>query len=387
MTPRRFLLDASLLAVGMLTAAGIGEALLRSFWPQRSDVTVGMFESDPQAGYRLRSHYSSEVRVPEYRTRIITDAEGYRTSDSETPLPDAVRLLAVGDSFTFGVGVDAEKAFPEQLEARLNAGSGSAWDVRNGGVGGYGPLRTARALRGRQAKWQPNVIVHAVYVGNDLEDSDPGALLQDTPVKDGRLITPGHHPLLQLRLALRTRSHLYTFLRQNLYGVYRASGLWQRSQYLDPIGLAVWPARVTEVTWPAGQAAIADIRDWAVEHDARYLVVVIPARWQVSDEAWDRYRKAWRKPNEEFDRGRAQREVFAVLEEMEIPAVNLLPALRRAETSGTRTYYRQDPHWTPAAHDLAAQLIHHKMADLGWLRGSASGDGQVARGGMPDTTG
>ncbi len=385
---RRFLADGAILVVGVAAALGLGEVFLRIFWPQRSDVTLGMFEPDPAAGYRLRGGYESEVRVPEYRTRVLTDAEGYRIAESEPPAADgAARLLAVGDSFTFGVGVDAEDAFPEGLEARLNAAGGRAWDVRNGGVGGYGPQRTSRALRGRQASWKPHVVVHAIYIGNDLEDSDPATLVQDAHVRDGRLISAGHHPLLQLRLALRTRSHLYAFVRHRLYGLYRASGLWQRSQYVDPVGLATWPERVTDVTWPAARAGIKDIRDWAAKRDVKYLVVVVPARWQVSDEAWARYRRAWKQPDDAFDRDHGQRVVLEALRELGIPVVNLLPPLRRAESAGVRTYYSLDPHWTPAAHALAAQLIHHKMSDLGWVDAMWPDAAQVARTASSDTAG
>jgi hypothetical protein len=382
---RQLLLDGFILVVGVVAALALGEAVLRIFWPQRSDVTLGMFEPDPAAGYRLRGDYASEVRVPEYRTRVVTDAEGYRVPESEpSPAKGAARVLAVGDSFTFGVGVAAEDAFPEQLEAGLNAAGGRPWDVRNGGVGGYGPQRTSRALRGRQAKWNPDVVIHAVYVGNDLEDSDPATVAEDAHVHDGRLISPGHHPLLALRLMLRTRSHLYAFLRQNLYGLYRASGLWQRSQYLDPVGLATWPARVTAVTWPAARGALADIRDWAAAHDVRYLVVVVPTRWQVNEEAWERYRNAWRKPDDAFDRDHAQREVSAALTELGVPSVNLLPALRRAEAAGIRTYYSLDPHWTADGHALAAQVIQRKMVDLGWLGAVAAEAAQIAGAAEPE---
>jgi hypothetical protein len=381
---RRRLLDAGVVLAGIVVAAALGEALLRAFWPQRADVTLGMFEEDAAAGYRLRGGYRSEVRVPEYRTLVLTDPEGYRVPEEEPPAPDgAVRVLAVGDSFTFGVGVPAEAAFPELLEDRLRASGRGTWDVRNGGVGGYGPGRTSRALVTRQGEWSPDVVIHAIYVGNDLEDSDPQS--SGAVVRDGRLVTPGRHALLRLRLALRTRSHLYAFVRQHMYGLYRATGLWQKSQYLDPMGLQEWPARVRDVSWPAGRQAIADTRDWAAQHGVRYLVVVIPTRWQVDDEAWSRYRAAWGRPDPAFDRDHAQREVFAALEELDVPALNLLPALRRAQASGLRTYYSLDPHWTPEGHALAAQLIERKMEALGWIGPNGELPRVIATSASPDT--
>lgn len=367
MSARRRLADAGVLLAGCIAALGLGELLLGTFWPQHSDVTLGMFEQDPAAGYRLRGSYRNEIRVPEYRTVVRTDAEGYRLADDEPVRPDgAVRVLAIGDSFTFGVGVDAEDAFPAALERSLSRGAG-AWHVRNGGVGGYGPLRSAHALFSRQGDWRPEIVVHAIYVGNDLEDSDPATYRTSPEVRDGRMVTPGRHPFARARMFLRTRSHLYAFLRQHCYGLYRATGLWQRSQYVDPVGLAEWPARIRDVTWPAGRGAVADIRDWAAERGVRYLVVLVPARWQVDDGAWQRYRKAWGLPDEAFDREHAQREVLAALQDLGVPALNLLPVMRRAQADGVPPYYSLDPHWNATGHRLAAEAIRAKVESLGWV--------------------
>lgn len=377
---RRLGVDVLVALVGVVLAAAVGELALRAFWPQRSDVTLGMFEQDAVAGYRLRGGYRNEIRVPEYRTKILTDDEGYRVPErSSAAAPEAGRLLAIGDSFAFGVGVDAEETFAEVLEGRLNSRAPGAWQVRNGGVGGYGPWRTAQALMARQGEWRPDIVVHALYVGNDLEDSDPQASAAGSVVREGRLVSAGNHPLLKLRLFLRTRSHLYAFLRQHGYGLYCASGLWQRSQYLDPIGLREWPERITDVTWPVGRESIAAIRDWAAERGVRYLVVVVPARWQVDDDAWQSYRRAWRVPDSSFDRDHAQREVFAALAELDVPVLDLLPALRRAQASGVRTYYRLDPHWTAAGHALCAQLLAGELESLGWVAPAGGSARVIAR--------
>ena len=373
--PRLF--DVLAVVGGVAFAAAGGELALRAFWPQRSDVTLGMFEQDPVAGYRLRGGYRNEIRVPEYRTKVLTDAEGYRVPERRTAAPPgAGRLLAIGDSFTFGVGVQAEDTFAEVLAQRLNASAPGSWEVRNGGVGGYGPLRSAHALMERQGEWRPDIVVYALYVGNDLEDSNPATFRTGSIVRDGRLVSAGNRPLLKLRLFLRTRSHLYAFLRQHFYSLYAASGLWQRSQYLDPMGLTEWPERITDVTWPAGRESIAAMRDWAQERGVRFLVVVVPTRWQVDDDAWQRYRRAWRLPDSAFDRDHAQREVFAVLAELDVPAVNLVPVLRRAQTAGVQTYYRLDPHWTPAGHRLCAQVIQLELQSLGWI-GQPGGTARV----------
>ena len=72
--------------------------------------------------------------------------------------------------------------------------------------------------------------------------------------------------LANLAAAQKAWPRTIAFLRQHLYGLYRLTGLWERSQYLDPMGLATWPPRLVNVTWPAGKEAITSMRDWAAEH-------------------------------------------------------------------------------------------------------------------------
>ncbi|MDP7031460.1 MAG: hypothetical protein QF904_04095 [Gemmatimonadota bacterium] len=363
----RVLAEVALGIAGLALAGLAGEWTLREFCPQRSASTLGMFREDPAAGYRLRENFGGEVRVVEYRTRVFTDADGLRVPAN--PGPDRLadrRILAIGDSFTFGVGVEAAQAFPEVLE-RLLVTDGRPSSVRNGGVGGYGPLRASRLLSSSLGKWNPEIVVHTIYVGNDLEDPEPDRYLSHPRVVDGRLVSDGRHPLFRLRKSLHIHSHLYSFLRERLYGVYRATGLAERSRHLDPVGLAEWPARILRSSWPAGRDAVRDAAEETRELGGRYLVVVAPTRYQVDDDSWRRYRDRWRLPDSAFDRDHAQREIVRDLQAMGVAVLDLLPGFRREAACGTRAYFDVDEHWTREGHRIAAEEIAEELRRLGWI--------------------
>ncbi|HET9887538.1 MAG TPA: hypothetical protein VFR10_08495, partial [bacterium] len=276
----------------------------------------------------------------------------------------------IGDSFTFGVGVNAEEAFPLRLEKALTKSTGMAWCARNGGVGGYGPLRSARLLATRQGEFRPEIVVHAVYVGNDLQDSNPATFLEDPHIEGGRMVSQAAGVVSRTRRYLRIHSHLYSFFRANLYDLYLASPFAAKSQVLDPIGLKDWPASIRDVTWPACAQGIREIAAWCREHRARYLVVVVPAKYQVDEAAWNVYRKRWHLPEEAFDRDHAQQVVDAFLEEEGVAMLDLLPAFREAADSAL--YFRLDPHWTANGHALAAREILRDITARGWAMGVVS---------------
>jgi hypothetical protein len=175
--------------------------------------------------------------------------------------------------------------------------------------------------------------------------------------------------IARVRRYLRIHSHLYSFLRANLYDLYLASPFAAKSQALDPMGLAEWPASIRDVTWPACAQSILDIAAWCREHGARYLVVLVPAKYQVDEDAWNVYRKRWKLPAEAFDRDHAQRVVNEFLGEKGVAALDLLPAFR--SVAGDSLYFRVDSHWTPAGHALAAREILREVTARGWTAAQA----------------
>ena len=87
------------------------------------------------------------------------DAAGFR---NERRL-DSARVVALGDSQTYGTGVEMEQAWPQQLGTLL----GDA--VYNMGFPGYGPVHSLVFMEDALAL-SPEVVVCTLYAGNDLFD-------------------------------------------------------------------------------------------------------------------------------------------------------------------------------------------------------------------------
>jgi lysophospholipase L1-like esterase len=104
--------------------------------------------------------------------RISTDEDGARNGPRGPPSPEAELVVLLGDSYTFGWGVDTEETYPAFLDERLAAESGSAVRVLNLGVGGYGLTQASLRL----ARWvarHPEARVRAVawlHSHNDMSD-------------------------------------------------------------------------------------------------------------------------------------------------------------------------------------------------------------------------
>ncbi len=100
------------------------------------------------------------------------NADGLRDRDFATAKPaDTVRILALGDSVTYGFSLPAEETFAKRLEARLNEDGGSRrYEVLNLGVGGYNTLQELAQLERKGRKYDPDLVL-VVYTLNDVLDS------------------------------------------------------------------------------------------------------------------------------------------------------------------------------------------------------------------------
>jgi hypothetical protein len=102
-------------------------------------------------------------------TRVETNRYGMRDDDTPPPgTPGRQRVVVLGDSFTFGFGVEADAAYPNVLERLLRDDGAASVDVLNLGVGGYGARDVSAAFLHKGMPWKP-VLAVVGYVLNDPE--------------------------------------------------------------------------------------------------------------------------------------------------------------------------------------------------------------------------
>ncbi len=93
------------------------------------------FRTDPVLGYALRPDWTAlHERRGEFRVVVRTNALGLRgAAAAPEAAPGTRRVLVIGDSFTFGFGVEDGESFPALLDGLL----GPRVEVLNAGVPGW----------------------------------------------------------------------------------------------------------------------------------------------------------------------------------------------------------------------------------------------------------
>jgi lysophospholipase L1-like esterase len=115
----------------------------------------------------LMSGKTTSQFIPDERFRVVPnpqfpehDSNGFRNPKAL----DKAEIVAVGDSFTYGTGVEPCQAWPYLL-GRLSGQS-----VYNMSFGGYGGVEGLMLFE-RAIRMDPSVIVFATYNGNDLVEA------------------------------------------------------------------------------------------------------------------------------------------------------------------------------------------------------------------------
>ena len=180
-TPGRRTVGARIAQIGAtLCIAYIGGLLLTEFIVARF-MPVYLHPSDYFDDYYIPDEELGYVMKPGFRGHYVQDFEdthafnsnGLRDREYGPTPPGVYRILALGDSFTFGDGVRADQTWSKQLEAAL-VRRGIAAEVINAGTSGYGTLQYAGMLRRLAPIYRPAmVIVMTTYndPGNDLATS------------------------------------------------------------------------------------------------------------------------------------------------------------------------------------------------------------------------
>lgn len=338
-----------------LVAAILAFALAEGFvrW-MRPGLAIGPTEysnpfwrHDDRLGWANIPNQSGVFSRDEFTTRVTINSMGFRDverdPDWKGPGPRPWRIAVLGDSFTWGHGVNDDEVFTRLLEQRL--GNVQVWNL---GVSGYSTDQELLLYQELGPRIRPDVVLLMVSRNDYASNTTSAQGGYDKPrfvERDGRFELTGVpvpvRGLGEEALAWARRRSAFV------------NGLW-----LLGADAGVSPDRPAnrQVQARTARYLFDRLREEAVRTGAAFAPVIVPSIAHVyfpqvlEGEAWDdSVLKDWGK-----ERG--------------APVLDLVPGFREAyRKTGRRYHYRHDKHWNAAGHRLAAELLAGLLADRGLL--------------------
>lgn len=271
-----------------------------------------------------------------YRTNALGFYDDEFSTDRE---PDSTYVLALGDSFAFGV-VPPPDNYLTRVEALWTERWGSRVEVLNCGVPGSGPEDYLALLPSLADRLPVDAVLLTLFIGNDITEWHPErpfpALRHSYAVTAARRFLPV--------VTARVRSNMAPELQQFSDEAYLA--LVRRR-------LAVCQVDPLHPGYARTIRLLQDVLNVCGDRGLPLAVVFAPAEFQVSEPLQQRLSGVARVA---FDLELPQRTLAPNFAAYNVPVVDLLPALRQADRDAP-TYIPNNTHWNARGNAVAADAI------------------------------
>ncbi len=286
-----------------------------------------LYIADPILGFRLKPNLHTFYQAPNQPPISINiSSQGFR-EDKIYPYQkpkNTFRILMLGDSFTEGDEVPADKTFSKLLEQQLNQlPLGPIYEVINAGIRGSGPLQAYLWLKTEGIKFQPDLIILNFYLGNDITDAlmfniqtDSQGLAQKLDLKDTYVDSQGYLRRPQTHFSL---CELSAFCR-----------LYLRPKQIT----SSWNSQAWQVT----RLHLLAIKNLAQNHQAQFILTLIP-EFSLADNP-------------------VRQILVDFSESNKIKFIDFLPQLSQS------SYDSFDHHWNLVGHQLADKTLYEYLLSL-----------------------
>jgi lysophospholipase L1-like esterase len=390
------------LSTGFALALGeIGARVLQSQRPGGKEGKEDALykEYDPLLGWRKRSNAIATYRRREYTVDVRINSQGLRDPErSLEPAPGTFRVLALGDSFVEGYTVDVTKTVTQRLESRLQE-AGCPAEVINGGTAGYSTDQEYLFYRSDGARYRPSLVL-LFFFWNDVIYSDrqdyfgtpkpvfemgSGRLqLHRYPVKEKPREAATSQEREQDTRNASEGSALLAMIRERLWvgapqahDAFARLGLWTPIPKTPPrLEILVYDQRdlaPIEDAWEKVGAIMKAFKKDVEDRGSRLALVYIPGRMEIQEASWRVTQQLYRLTEGAWNLDKVRNKIKNFGAALNLPVIDLVPALQAADRRFAPTYFTFDGHWNERGHDVASTAVFEWMKSSGSLPSKCGG--------------
>lgn len=312
--------------------------------PPITDVLM-YYEKDPLIPFKPKpdTRVSGRSSSGEFDFDYRHNSFGFRDVEHTIEKPEGVfRILALGDSFTYGVGASFENTYLYRLEKMLNERSGNhpKVEIIKGGIPSYYPEPERLLLQYYGLRYKPDLIIVG-FLPNDVGDTYMG--------RDW--LTVGTDSYLKTRFG-ESLGEFGTWLYINSHA---ARIVLLKIAYLKTVRerMPQWPeiyrgAGFHEGEWRKVEGEFERMNEIARGVGAGIVLVHIPQKMSYMTDVADypaRRLSAWGEGHE-------------------VAFIDVLPAMRKASERRI-TYWEKDGHCAPDGYRVIAETIYSGLLEDG----------------------
>jgi len=362
------------------------------------------FQYEPFIGVEGIPNKKGDFANSYFKTTVIHNNEGFRDVDHDKKnLQNKFRVLALGDSFTWGHGVENNQIYMKILEEY----DPNIETINMGGPGGD-PQGELKVYTSRGVDYEHDVVLVGLFIGNDIEAYYPDP--KKTPPQwgydsKGDFVLIGHMKSKEEVDAIRRKSEerysptkrrnfrksisywftrhfqIFTFVgnRRKYYSdVLKGSLLY--TKILKSFGIDNKRAHGflnfcmendpddVKQGWKLLTGVLKTMKGSVASEGAKLYVLFIPQYVQTSQSIFERSVRKYGHDPAEYDMEKPNRELAKLCRKLGIDYLDLLPVMKEETSKGNGLYYPRDGHWKVEGHRIAAREIYKDMKNRRWIK-------------------
>ncbi len=352
---------SNILAVlfGFFLSIIIGELIVRVFFPEDGrcynfDINYSNFSPHIYKTQKNTSDvYTYLYRTNDKRTyKVSFNSKGLRDVEHEyKKAKNTFRILGLGDSFTWGTGVELKNTYLKLLERMLNREIRNKVETINAGIPGWGTAQELIFFKEEGYKYNPDLVTLGFYVFNDYLDNTLLGLYKIKNKKLIRSIPPSLPYPISLREFLFNSNSIFApgfYIKKSFFLksiTNRINNLTSFSSYfsIDP-------------DYYLGNLLIEELSNEVKKHNAKFLLIVIPSSPVHSREL------------SEVEPSKNYKELIRCCKKLKINYLDLYPVLKTNYEKLDSFFIPADGHFTIEGNQLVAKEMFKYIIASGLLK-------------------
>jgi len=362
------------------------------------------FQYEPFIGFEGIPGKKGVFANSSFKTTITHNNEGYRdVNHDKKNTQNKFRVITLGDSFTWGHGVENDQIYMKVLEGY----SPNIETINMGGPGGD-PQGELKVYTSRGLDYKHDMVLVGFFIGNDIEAYYPDP--KKSPPQwgydsKGDFVLIGNMKSQEEVDAIRRKSEerysstksrnfrssisywftrhfqIFTFVgnhRKYYSGVLKGSLLY--TKILKIFGIDNKRAHGflnfcmendpddVKHGWKLLTGVLETMKGSVAGAGAKLYVLFIPQYVQTSQPIFERSVRKYGHDPSKYDAEKPNRELAKLCGKLGIDYLDLLPVMKEETLSGNTLYYPRDGHWNVEGHKVAAREIYKDMKKRGWIK-------------------
>lgn len=361
---KKYLQNIAVLAITTFFCAAIFEIILQITFPESCK------QDDPVYEHSYAPNCYSRFTSFEWDTEVNINAEGFRDDEMASKEQFDLRILMLGDSMTWGYGVEKEETFSEVLQQRLRM-KGIYADVINAGATSYSPTLEYLLLKNKGLSYEPDVVILNLDM-SDIQDDYNYEQRAEFDQEGNLARVSGIKGQTTLLYKIRNKMQLNRFIfdKLNLIDSRFVKKEGAQKTKTMPLGdpktdryaiLRDMPVQDEAEHWNRTFHYLSLINELCKENGITFILTLYPYGVQVSPEEWNLGRHMFGFAPDAVHSDAPQQKVKKYAEENGIMYVEMLDSFQASDTFPL--YFPYDGHINRDGHTLAAEVLYSSLVE------------------------